>query len=203
MRKARDEHLTFELPAQAWGEIRTGAETVERIVAAGAPAYGINTGFGKLANTHIPADQLEALQRNLVLSHSAGVGVPPPFRGFVLGREAGGDSELVREDVHAHHLEGSDPRGVEQPGQAGRRIGGRVLEARLALAELRPAELGEAAPREGRGERDRRLAARGSGLDEAGALVAEARERGPRSIVGAVQEGVGANSVDGEEHHHR
>ena len=78
LRKVRDEHLTFELPAEAWVEIAKGAATVERIVAKGAPAYGINTGFGKLANTHIPADQLEALQRNLVLSHSAGVGAPLP-----------------------------------------------------------------------------------------------------------------------------
>ena len=78
LRHVRDAHVTFELPAEAWGEIRAGSETVERIVAKGAPAYGINTGFGKLANTHIPADQLEALQRNLVLSHSAGVGAPLP-----------------------------------------------------------------------------------------------------------------------------
>ena len=78
LRHVRDAHVTFELPADAWGEIRAGAETVERIVAKGAPAYGINTGFGKLANTHIPADQLEALQRNLVLSHSAGVGPALP-----------------------------------------------------------------------------------------------------------------------------
>ena len=78
LRKVRDEHLTFELPAAAWVEIGAGAATVAQIVARGAPAYGINTGFGKLANTHIAADQLDALQRNLVLSHSAGVGVPLP-----------------------------------------------------------------------------------------------------------------------------
>ena len=78
LRKVRGEHLTFELPAEAWVQIRAGAATVERIVAKGAPAYGINTGFGKLANTHIPAGQLAALQRNLVLSHSAGVGVALP-----------------------------------------------------------------------------------------------------------------------------
>jgi histidine ammonia-lyase len=56
--------------------ITKAAATVERIVATGKPAYGINTGFGKLAQTHIPDEQLEALQRNLVLSHSAGVGAP-------------------------------------------------------------------------------------------------------------------------------
>jgi histidine ammonia-lyase len=78
LRDARDGHVHFELPADAWHDVRAGAETVERIVAKGEPAYGINTGFGKLANTHIPADQLESLQRNLVLSHSAGVGEPLP-----------------------------------------------------------------------------------------------------------------------------
>ena len=76
LRRVRDEHFTFVLPDAAWDEIHAGADTVARIVAKGAPAYGINTGFGKLANTHIPADLLEALQRNLVLSHAAGVGAP-------------------------------------------------------------------------------------------------------------------------------
>jgi histidine ammonia-lyase len=76
LREARDSHCHFELIDSVWDDIRASANTVEDIVAKGAPAYGINTGFGKLANTHIPADQLEALQRNLVLSHSAGVGAP-------------------------------------------------------------------------------------------------------------------------------
>jgi histidine ammonia-lyase len=53
-----------------------GARAVARIVRQGTPVYGINTGFGKLAQTHIPADQLELLQKNLVLSHSVGVGAP-------------------------------------------------------------------------------------------------------------------------------
>ncbi|MGZ5650367.1 MAG: histidine ammonia-lyase [Usitatibacter sp.] len=55
-------------------QLAAGAQAVARIVAEGRPVYGINTGFGKLAQTHIPADQLELLQRNLVLSHSVGVG---------------------------------------------------------------------------------------------------------------------------------
>ena len=45
-----------------------------RIAAADAPAYGINTGFGLLANTRIPAAQRTLLQRNIILSHAAGVG---------------------------------------------------------------------------------------------------------------------------------
>ena len=58
--------------------INAGSATVAAIVAKGAPAYGINTGFGRLATTHIAADQLELLQKNLVLSHAVGVGDPLP-----------------------------------------------------------------------------------------------------------------------------
>jgi histidine ammonia-lyase len=47
---------------------------IQKIVAKGDAAYGINTGFGKLAKTRIPDDQLELLQRNLILSHSVGSG---------------------------------------------------------------------------------------------------------------------------------
>jgi histidine ammonia-lyase len=56
--------------------VQAGADTVARIVAKGEPVYGINTGFGKLANISIDAADLEQLQRNIVLSHSAGVGPP-------------------------------------------------------------------------------------------------------------------------------
>jgi histidine ammonia-lyase len=54
--------------------LQAGADAVRRMVAEGKAVYGINTGFGKLANTHSADDQLELLQRNLVLSHSVGVG---------------------------------------------------------------------------------------------------------------------------------
>jgi histidine ammonia-lyase len=59
-------------------KIKASAETVARIVAKGEPVYGINTGFGKLASVRIPAADLETLQRNIVLSHAAGVGEPMP-----------------------------------------------------------------------------------------------------------------------------
>ena len=52
------------------------AAIVASIVAKGEAVYGINTGFGKLANVRIADRDLEALQRNLVLSHAAGVGEP-------------------------------------------------------------------------------------------------------------------------------
>jgi len=54
--------------------IDTAAASVDRIVASGKTVYGINTGFGLLAQTRIPADKLGQLQRNLILSHSCGLG---------------------------------------------------------------------------------------------------------------------------------
>ena len=50
----------------------------QRILAKGEPVYGINTGFGKLASVRIADDDLATLQRNIVLSHAAGVGEPMP-----------------------------------------------------------------------------------------------------------------------------
>ena len=67
-----------ELDPAARARMAAGAEAVARIVRGGDPVYGINTGFGKLAREHIPAGQLELLQRNLVLSHSVGVGALLP-----------------------------------------------------------------------------------------------------------------------------
>ncbi len=60
------------------GRIAVSAAAVERIVAKGAPVYGINTGFGKLASVRIDAADLATLQRNIVLSHAAGVGDAMP-----------------------------------------------------------------------------------------------------------------------------
>lgn len=58
--------------------IARSAAAVARIVARGAPVYGINTGFGKLASVRIDAADLATLQRNIVLSHAAGVGEAMP-----------------------------------------------------------------------------------------------------------------------------
>ena len=43
-------------------------------MASGRTVYGVNTGFGLLAQTRIPDDRLAELQRNLILSHSCGLG---------------------------------------------------------------------------------------------------------------------------------
>ena len=60
--------------------VRSSREVVDRAVAAGEQVYGINTGFGHLARVRIDDDRLDDLQRNLVRSHSAGVGTPLPER---------------------------------------------------------------------------------------------------------------------------
>lgn len=58
--------------------VRVGRETVEKIVADGHTVYGINTGFGKLSDVRIAAEDVDALQRHLIRSHACGVGEPFP-----------------------------------------------------------------------------------------------------------------------------
>jgi len=58
------------------GRIRASAAVVQAAAAGDAPVYGVNTGFGKLANQRISAEQLDTLQLNLIRSHSVGVGEP-------------------------------------------------------------------------------------------------------------------------------
>ncbi len=56
--------------------INASAATIEQAATGADPVYGVNTGFGKLANRRIDAGDVETLQRNLILSHCAGVGDP-------------------------------------------------------------------------------------------------------------------------------
>ena len=72
------EGASAELSADSWNAIDASAAAVARIVAKGAPVYGINTGVGKLASVRIADDDLATLQRNIVLSHAAGTGAPSP-----------------------------------------------------------------------------------------------------------------------------
>ncbi|MBK5279589.1 MAG: aromatic amino acid lyase, partial [Bacteroidia bacterium] len=50
----------------------------QKLASSSNPIYGINTGFGSLYNTHIPKDDLEKLQENLVKSHACGTGAEVP-----------------------------------------------------------------------------------------------------------------------------
>ena len=58
--------------------VQASAATVAAIVARGAPVYGINTGFGRLANVCIAPGELAQLQTNVVLASAAGTGAPLP-----------------------------------------------------------------------------------------------------------------------------
>jgi histidine ammonia-lyase len=65
----------IELSAESLAAVARCREQLDRLIERSpAPIYGINTGFGSLCNTAIPANQLEKLQENLVLSHACGTG---------------------------------------------------------------------------------------------------------------------------------
>lgn len=66
------------LDPNAHQAIHASERCIAHMIASKQVVYGINTGFGALANTLIPDSGLEILQRNLVLSHAAGVGEPLP-----------------------------------------------------------------------------------------------------------------------------
>src|ERR1700730_17910193 len=86
LRRIHEQPVALTLSAQDRGRIADAGALVEKIIAAGDAAYGINTGFGLLAQTRIPTEQLELLQRNLLLSHAAGVGdaLPDPVVRLII-----------------------------------------------------------------------------------------------------------------------
>lgn len=69
-------YASVEISKRALDEVKKGRHSVDRILKSGVTAYGINTGFGKLADTKIEADELGELQQNLLRSHSVGTGEP-------------------------------------------------------------------------------------------------------------------------------
>ncbi|MBN8503911.1 MAG: histidine ammonia-lyase [Burkholderiales bacterium] len=97
--------LTLELAD--WSAIDASSQLVADAAAGDAPVYGVNTGFGKLASTRIAKDQLQALQLNLIRSHSVGVGAPmsPAVVRLMLATKAAslarGFSGVRREVVQA------------------------------------------------------------------------------------------------------
>ncbi len=79
---------------------------VDRLVASGKTAYGINTGFGKLASVRISSEQVRQLQVNLVRSHCCGVGEP-------LSKAETRAIMLLRANALAKGLSGVKPATVE------------------------------------------------------------------------------------------
>ena len=76
LRDVYSQPLKLALDESAFAAIDDSVACVNAILAEGRTAYGINTGFGLLAQTRISTEDLENLQRSLVLSHAAGVGEP-------------------------------------------------------------------------------------------------------------------------------
>lgn len=75
---ARNHDVAIRVAPEARAILAASRARVNAAVATGATIYGINTGFGKLANVRIAPDQLEQLQINLIRSHAAGVGALMP-----------------------------------------------------------------------------------------------------------------------------
>ena len=76
VRIARVPGVVVRADAGALAGAGASREIIDRAVARGDTLYGINTGFGKLANVRIAPEQLDRLQANLIRSHAAGVGAP-------------------------------------------------------------------------------------------------------------------------------
>ena len=153
----------------------TPPPSVERIVAGGETVYGVNTGFGLLANTRIPDDRLAELQTNLILSHSAGLGDPLPrhvtrlmivLKLLGLGRGYSGVRPLVIEALQALLDPDAMPL-IPSQGSVGASgdlaplahliaalmgygeidVAGEVMPAAAALAAARPRAARSSAPR--------------------------------------------------------
>ena len=95
-----------EIAASAKKRMNASRKVIDDIVARDTVVYGVNTGFGKLADVRIPHEQIETLQLNLVRSHACGIGRPlsePEVRAMM----------LLRANVLARGLSGIRPQVVE------------------------------------------------------------------------------------------
>ncbi len=174
--------------------MQAGAAAIEAILERHEPVYGINTGFGRLASVRIDDSDLALLQRNLVLSHMAGVGDAaagkrrPARHGAQGGEPRAGcvgrplDDGAAARRLPASRLDAGDPgprigRRLRGPGAAGpperrphRR--GRDRHARRAHERTRRSGARRARAARARAERGPRASQRHAGLDRA-------RARGP------------------------
>ncbi|WP_426434637.1 histidine ammonia-lyase [Bradyrhizobium genosp. P] len=110
-----------------WPRVEAASHIVAKAARADVPAYGINTGFGKLASTRIAADQTALLQRNLIVSHCCGVGPATPepivrlmmaLKIISLGRGASGVRREIIEQLQTMLAGGVCPL-VPQQGSVG------------------------------------------------------------------------------------
>ena len=205
--------VEVRLDDAAMQRVTQSAASVDRIVAGGETVYGVNTGFGLLANTRIPDDRLAELQTNLILSHSAGLGDPLPrhvtrlmivLKLLGLGRGYSGVRPLVIEALQ-RLLDADAMPQIPSQGSVGASgdlaplahliaalmgygridVAGEVLPANAALERLgmRPLQLG---PKEG--------LALINGTQASAALALDALFHGERVFAAAIA--AGAMSVD-------
>jgi histidine ammonia-lyase len=106
------------LPESSRAVILASQQVVQAAADGDAPVYGVNTGFGKLANQRISKAQLATLQLNLIRSHSVGVGVPLvaevvrlmlALKAASLARGHSGVREVVIDTLLAVHNAGLVP----------------------------------------------------------------------------------------------
>jgi histidine ammonia-lyase len=110
--------VSLTIDAAARTAIRASADVVQRAARGDAAVNGVNTGFGKLASTRISESDLDALQLNLIRSHSVGVGAPLQpavvrlmlaLKAASLARGASGVREEVVDALLAVHNAGLVP----------------------------------------------------------------------------------------------
>ena len=118
LRELHNSKTTLTLDPAARPNIRASADLVQKAAQGGDAVYGVNTGFGKLANQRIAQADLETLQLNLLRSHAVGVGEPmsePVVRLILLMKAASlargysGIRELVIDRLFAFYNLGITP----------------------------------------------------------------------------------------------
>src|SRR5437879_9351785 len=191
---ARD-RVPVAVSSDAVARAAPGRAAGERAVAGGHPVYGVNTGFGKLASVRISPSDLKQLQRNLILSHSAGVGESLPgevvralmlLRANVLLKETSGVRPLLVERLAALLNAGIHPVVPEQ-GSVGA-SGDLAPLSHVALALIGE---GEVVVSDGRGPESRaaggsRLPAR-TALRSAGIEPIELEAKGGLAFINGTQ----------------
>jgi histidine ammonia-lyase len=96
-----------EITDEAIDRMNASRVLIDRLASGDAPIYAVNTGVGLLANVRIPREDLDQLQRNVIRSHSAGVGDP-------LARDVVRAMMLIRANVLAKGLSGIRPLVAER-----------------------------------------------------------------------------------------
>ncbi|MCY3626494.1 MAG: histidine ammonia-lyase [Gammaproteobacteria bacterium] len=79
LRQVWSNPVSVRLDDSTWEKVAQARSSVEHYLQSGKVAYGINTGFGKLASVRISNSELQTLQKNLIRSHAVGVGNTLPI----------------------------------------------------------------------------------------------------------------------------